>query len=466
MKTKTYIKSKFLLLIFVFILFLHTGCATYYQKNQSFNEELYKGNIPLAYKHYVENKQNLVYKNKVLLNLNKGTLTWMMEDYDTSINYFNQADLMIEDQRKNFTNEALALLINPGIKPYKVEDFENTMTNYYKAIAYLQTGKKDDALVECRRMNEKLYALNEKYKKNQQNKYSDDAFAHLMMGLIYDSSKDYNNAFIAYRNAYRTYKNSYEKLFNIHIPLQLKKDILKTAYKSGLDKEYKHFSELFDMHYKANKNGDVVVIWMSGLSPFKSEFSLSLSSLGRNGSYINFNNAAENLLFPIYIGNLSRSQQSDLLSLSTLRIAFPKYIERPLVFTEANIISNNNTYYLEKAQDVNAIAFRCLKDRMLREISNSLLRVAIKKTSEKLVNNENEYLGLLLNIVNTATESADTRNWQTLPHTIFYTRINLPEGNNNIDIVVSGNNNTKRKNYIINIEKNQTKFIIQQDLVQ
>ena len=54
----------------------------------------------------------------------------------------------------------------------------------------------------------------------------------------------------------------------------------------------------------------------------------------------------------------------------------------------------------------------------------------------------------------------------TLPHTIFYTRINLPEGNNNIDIVVSGKNNTKRKNYIINIEKNQTKFIIQQDLVQ
>ncbi len=77
--------------------------------------------------------------------------------------------------------------------------------NYYKALNYINLGRYDEALVECRRINIKLNQLNDKYK-DKKNKYSGDAFAHLLMGIIYDASKDYNNAFIAYRNALEVYE--------------------------------------------------------------------------------------------------------------------------------------------------------------------------------------------------------------------------------------------------------------------
>lgn len=447
------------------LLILNSGCATYYQKNQEFNDQLYKGNTAIAYKKYIDNKVNNSRKNIILRNLNLGTLNWMMGNYATSIEQLNTADLMIEDQRKSYSNEALALITNPGVKAYKAEDFESIMTNQYKALAYLQLNQRENALVECRRINEKLYSLNEKYKKNQKNKYSDDAFGHLMMGIIYEAEKDYNNAFIAYRNAYKIYETIYKKRLNTNTPQQLKQDIVRSAYKAGLRDEYLKFSELFSIDYQKEneKSANVVVLWMSGLSPYKSEFSINLTSLGGTLGYINFQDNDKNIAFPVYIGNLSKSRRNDILSLSTIRIAFPKYVERPLMFSNAVISCENKNYQLEKVQDINSIAFLCLKDRMMRDISNSILRLAIKKTAEQIVRGENEYIGLLLGIVNAATESADTRNWQTLPHSIFYTRINIPPGNHNLKMNID-QANTHTKEYDININKGETKFIIQQDL--
>ena len=46
--------------------------------------------------------------------------------------------------------------------------------------------------------------------------------------------------------------------------------------------------------------------------------------------------------------------------------------------------------------------------------------------------NWNEVLGSLFGIINAITEKADTRNWQTLPHSISYARIPLTLGNNEV----------------------------------
>ena len=69
----------------------------------------------------------------------------------------------------------------------------------------------EDALVEVRKINIRLQQLNDKYP-DHKNRYQRDAFAQLLMGLIYDAAGDYNNAFIAYRNAYNTYQTDYLKI--------------------------------------------------------------------------------------------------------------------------------------------------------------------------------------------------------------------------------------------------------------
>ena len=47
--------------------------------------------------------------------------------YELSNTNLNKADLYIEDYSKSLGNEALALLTNPMVKPYKPEDFEAVM---------------------------------------------------------------------------------------------------------------------------------------------------------------------------------------------------------------------------------------------------------------------------------------------------------------------------------------------------
>jgi len=57
---------------------------------------------------------------------------------------------------------------------------------------------------------------------------------------------------------------------------------------------------------------------------------------------------------------------------------------------------------------------------------------------EKAARNENENLGTIVSIINTLTERADTRNWQSLPYSIAYTRIYLPEGHHTLYLNFEG----------------------------
>ncbi len=450
-----------------FLLFL-SACATYYMQNEAFNSSFLRGDLSSAEKILDQDKNSNRSKNRALFLLNKGTLAWMQEDYTATTNYFNQADLFIEDQRKNIGSEALALLTNPMTKPYKPEDFENVMLNFFKALSYLEMGDSENALVECRRVNEKLYALNDKYQKKHLNRYSDDAFAHTLMGLIYDSTGDSNNAFIAYRNALKIYDENYLKNFNTSAPMQLKKDLLRTARRTGLNKEYEFYKKEFGFDYqKKHKNeGDVILIWLSGLGPVKAEWSINFSALNSRDGYLTMVNNNENISLPFYVGNMDKNTRNAFNDLSFVRVAFPKYQERIPFYTSANVWINDTTnYQLEKGQDINAIAFKTLKDRMVREMANSLLRLATKKALENYARSKDENIGTLLSIFNAVTEKADTRNWQTLPHSIHYTRLRLKEGKHHLVLQVNSPTGKSKDQAIeVNVKAGKTSYFTFQNM--
>jgi len=67
-------------------------------------------------------------------------------------------------------------------------------------------------------------------------------------------------------------------------------------------------------------------------------------------------------------------------------------------------------------------------------------------------------------IMNAITEKADTRNWQTLPHSISYTRVKLQEGQHKITLNTSGNQHAGSQDFNIDIRKNRTTFYIFQSL--
>ena len=71
-------------------------------------------------------------------------------------------------------------------------------------------------------------------------------------------------------------------------------------------------------------------------------------------------------------------------------------------------------------------------------MSLALSRLAVKKLAEIAARpkedaknkNEKEALAFAIQVFTLASEKADTRNWQSLPHTIYYSRVPLSPGRN------------------------------------
>jgi hypothetical protein len=330
------------------------------------------------------------------------------------------------------------------------------MVLYFKAINFLKMNKPEDALVECRRLNIRLNKLSDKYSSDQ--KFQRDAFVHNLMGIIYQSTKDYNNAFIAYRNAVDVYDTDYSRMFGMQVPEQLKKDLLNTAWWTGFEDEFNKFKEKFNMpDYKAPAPGtELVFFWHNGLSPVKAEWSINFIIDHRQKDLIVFSNPALGISFPFEVRD--DKEKSDLRKLEVFRVAFPKYVERPMYYRSAAIQSDSATYPLEQTENISKIAFYSLEQRMTLEFSKGLLRAAVKKAAEHSLRKEDETLGALIGLVNAITEKADTRNWQTLPHSIYYTRVPLKTGENKVTFTLKGEQGNADYHFSYKAENNQTLF--------
>lgn len=443
------------------VVILLPTCATYYQKSYKFQQDFSSGNLEKAQAFLEHNKKAAEKKDRLLYFFDRGVVEQMLGNFEESNTYFEQAYLFSQDFRKSFADDVMSFIANPMLKPYEGEDFELVLLHFYKALNYIQLDDLDAALIETRRINIKLNEINDRYE-DKKNRYKEDAFAHHLMGLIYEAKRDHNNAFIAYRNAFNLYEELYSEAFDLETPDQLKKDLLRSAAKNNFRAELEFYENQFDQTYQKDsaQTGNLIFFWLNGLGPVKSEFSLNLSTVRGDGGFLTFANEQEGFSIP-YSEESSyySTDPSEFSDLKFVRMAIPKYNTRAPLLNNGVLLVNNQRYTMEAVENVEAIALASLQDRMLREISKSIGRLALKQATELAAREENENLGTLVSLVNAATEKADTRNWQTLPHSIYYQRVSLPEGTHKIEFVSSGTqlpSDTVR--FTVNIQADKTVF--------
>lgn len=424
----------------LFLIFSLSSCLTYYEKNLLFHEQFAEHQFVEANELLDKNRYIQRERNKLLFLLDKGVTLQMMGEYAQSNKFLEQAYYYVEDFEQSIGGSALSLVTNDMALRYPGENFEKVFIHYYKAINFIMLDDPESAMVECRRINIKLNALNDRYK--SENKYKRDAFAHVLMGLLYESMGEMNDAFIAYRNALEIYEKDYHKFFGIGAPDQLKKDIIRTAELTGFYVEREYYEKKFNMKYDptTKKRKELVYVWHSGLGPVKEEWSLNFFIVRGQGGYISFVNKELGLDFGYYVHD--KEQNARLGDLKVVRVAFPKYTFRKQILTGAYIESQGERYNLELLEDVNQIAEKSLRDRMLRELSKTLLRTALKQAAEHATRQENADLGALVSVLNAVTEKADTRNWQTLPARIYYTRIPIDSTAKSVELVTLKGNHT------------------------
>jgi hypothetical protein len=453
-RTRVILKSFRFLILSVCVLQVFSSCShrTFYAKTYKFNESVATGNLDKAEKLLSDNKKFEEGKDRFLYYVNAGVMEHLKGDLVKSNEYFQKADIFIEDFRKKAVEQGAGFLLNPNLTTYSGEDHEVLLINYYKALNYYQLGDKNAALVEVRRLNLRLNQLSEKYKSEK--KYQRDAFMHLLMGLIYESNMEYNNAFIAYRNAFDIYESDYAGLFGMGAPEQLKYDLVRSAALGGLPEEKRIYEKQFGIQYNGEEGeANFVLLWNNGLGPVKDEWGLNFAIIYTGGGWVTFVNEEYGMSFPFYVGD------QNLQGLTWIKVVFPKYVERLQMFQSATLQYGGNVYPLEIAEDLNAISFHVLNERMLLEFATSLIRVALKQAAAHEIGkaNDSPELGAVLSVVASATESADTRNWQTVPHSIYYKRVPVNAGEQSIEFNMYGDGVTTETHRIdFNIRKGET----------
>jgi hypothetical protein len=416
------------------------SCATYNHRIGSYYTEMVNGNYDAASASLEKNKLLKAKRNRLLFLLEKGKLAHLMKAYDSSNYYFNEADLYMEDAHTTAGDVALGTLLNPMMQSYKGEAFEKFMIHYYKTLNYLALNQSSEALVEARRISIKNYALQDKTNDNA-NRYSDDAFSLILQGLIYERNGDVNNAFISYRNAADIYLKNNNAWYGVDMPGQLKNDLLRTAYLNGFTAELERYEILLGQKYvpaEAGSGGEVIVFWENGLAPVKKEMNFIFALNKDQFGTFAFVDQSGSFIIPFDFSTGVKADDLKIEDLRSLRVAFPRYEEQPVFYSGASINVNNRQYNLEKAENINALAFATLNERFIKEMSLALSRLAVKKLAEIAARpkedaknkNEKEALAFAIQAFALVSEKADTRNWQSLPHTIYYSRVPLSPGTN------------------------------------
>lgn len=457
-------KTTTLLLLLTSMLLL--SCASYNKKMVTYYHQLENKQYNKAM-HTLNNTKFIQRdRNRLLYFFEKGKLYHLMAEYDSSNLYLNKADAFIDTEKKTAADIIKSNTMNPMMAAYLGEDVERFMMHYYKGLNYTLLNQPNEALVEARRISLANNALQDKFT-NKQNKYSKDAFALNLQGMLYEAAGDINNAFIAYRNAADMYLNNNNTYYNVALPKQLMQDVLRTANIMGFGAEQQRYEKLFNTNLLADSSnsGSLIVFFEKGFAPIKRErnFIVTKDENGLNGFYF-FDEMGNrnNLNFDANQYNLNFNNNASLQSFRSFRVAMPYYEIRSYNNNTQEVVVNNKSYTTETAQDINNISINVLKERMLTEIANALARQitkrltelaaqksaeaiskgkedknakdADKKKKEEKAKSAGEVAGFLLNMINNATEKADTRNWQSLPAFIQYVRVPLKKGENLISI--------------------------------
>lgn len=132
------------------------------------------------------------------------------------------------------------------------EAHELVMLLYLKCLNYLREGNSEDALVECRRLDELT-----KPNINDDSSYelvSRDPLVNFTMALTYEITRNMDDAAISYRKALTLFTHEYQGMLSKHVPNQL---INSLDYVNGVRCRT----------CRPHAHGQLIFIWNNGLSP-------------------------------------------------------------------------------------------------------------------------------------------------------------------------------------------------------
>ncbi len=399
-------------------------------------------------------------RNMVLYGMDLGMANNVVGDFRESSRIFRDTERLDEKlYTKSVSNLTLSYQTNDLVLPFRGTPFERVMVNLVNSLNYAGLGDWNGALVETRKIREKLIRYNQQYPKNtmsggkyshfeagaaqllsqhqipynpgQLNQYTDDPFARFLSGAyeeaqVHSGGVDYQSALLSYRKAYDAYQKN-RILYGTNVPYFLIPALLRTADAAGRP-------NLLGRMQKAYPG----VSWVPATQFERLGHILFVGYDGRI-----FHLTSNRFAFPFPIGN----------ALPVISFAVPRAVGGGTTVSGHQIIALDSAkrpvlhVQTEFAEDLDAIGKTNFQDHLKRIVLKEAVR-AILKTTESVVaqNAANRYAGALGGILamivgdvaTVASDVADTRSWRTLPASFDYAQMDLAPGTYTIEIQGEG----------------------------
>ncbi|MDY6791574.1 MAG: hypothetical protein SWH54_09920 [Thermodesulfobacteriota bacterium] len=430
------------------------SCAPKVKHYPVINQHLSNQNYEQALKVIKDHKGDYPKRNAALYYMEEGILAHFALRYKESNESLSRAEqIMDELYTRSISKQTASFFINDNTIPYRGEDFESAMVNLFMALNYVGLGLRDEALVEARKVDNKLNIINSRYPEDKKNVYKEDAFIRFLMGVLYEADSEDNDAFISYRKSEEIYRTDYQQNYGVLPPVLLIENLLSSAKAMDFEVELaeiqtQYSNVAFMPPAQKREMAEIYLIHYNGLGPEKVE----------------------------------RRWVVPLPDAYVVKIAYPKFKKRNYqivrgVTTLKNITSGMSYEFSTILMEhIGSIAVKNLDNRTGRIKAKAIARATTKylatKASSRAAKREGGALaGLLVqvagNVASAATEQADTRHWRLLPAEIRVGKLAVPPGEyeGKINFVnASGSIISSRKIEPFTVDRGEKRFMTHRTL--
>lgn len=313
--------------------------------------------------------------------------------------FFRAFQLVKELYTVSVSREAASFIVSSDTTEYRGEDYEKIFIHTLLALSYLSSNELQEALVEARRINLRLHAINRGHG-DAQNRYNDDAFARYLAAMIHEVDGNFDSAFIDYYKAWQLYRDEFKIFNDAQLPRQVALALYHMSHKAKRQIEPALRQSLTRAERQRNSEQAEVAV---------------IHQLGRIAS-----KEAREFLLPI-------EQQ-------VVRFSFPVVVIRQVDYGRSGVMlrergAGGRFIASEQMLNLDQIAQVTLEDRRTRLTAQQVTRLIAKGVMTDQVHRKFGALaGVAFNLYAAATETADTRSWSLLPARIAVTRFAVPAG--------------------------------------
>lgn len=377
----------------IMFVLLQVGCATYQAKVDDARrllivdpEQAVEKLKPLADE---EGRDQLVYL------LDYATALQTAGRYEESVRAFLRAEKLADlKDYHSITNVAGSLALSEEMVQYKGEDFEKVLINNMNALNFLAMGRLDEALVEVRRVNEKLTKLRIDGKKD----FNQSPLAFYLGAMIWESDRKFDDAYIAYKKAYDvapTFK-------------PLREDLIRAAIRAQRPEELEKWKKAFPEvvvrpEWRDRNMGEIVVLYLHGWGPRKQP-------------------RPESPRFPKLVS-----------------VTYDRPILGVSVSTGTTESGKLEAYASgSEIYSIDEVAIKALEGDYGRLVGSRIAGVAAKAVLADQLRQKDNVVGQLAWIAMNLADRADLRQWSTLPSAFQVARIPLKAGTYQIQLQSGG----------------------------